>query len=216
MKKLIFILYSAVSTFSNAQQIQPKHTFNMELGLPNGMVNKPFKDIMQGLVAVAPYYQYTFKNTLAIAAGIKYCYFGVNQFRVPEKTLGGMHSAGSFIKISREKFYTDRFSADMGIKFGYTQNYFVTSKPLDTISTAKITRQVNAALIEPTIRLALVADDQVSYSLIVGYAFQGFKFGNEMIGFDSMMGYSDSDYNKTTSFLTVGFGFTYYFKERNL
>jgi hypothetical protein len=213
MRKLFILLILILPFCVTSQQIEPKHTFNIELGLPNGFANKPFKDIMQGLVAVAPYYQYTFKSSLAVAAGLRYSYFGVNQFRVPEKTLGGMHSPGAFIKVSREKFHTDRFSTDMGVKFGYTQNYFSTIQPLD--SNVRLLKQVNAVLIEPTIRLALVADDQVSYSFIIGYAFQGFKFKNDMIGFESLMGYSESDYRRTTSFLTIGFGFTYYFKERN-
>jgi hypothetical protein len=79
MIKLITCWLIILIGFSTAaQQIEPKHTFNIELGLPNGMVNKPFKDYMQGLINFAPYYQFTMKNSLSFGAGIRYSYFGVS------------------------------------------------------------------------------------------------------------------------------------------
>ena len=201
-------LYQSVLT----QTIEPKHTFNVELGLPNGMINKPFSQYMQGLVNVAPYYQYTMKNTLAFGMGIRYAYFGVNQFRVPMKTRGGMHSFGVFTKVSREKFHTERFSTDMGVKVGYTQNYFATDRNEDLYQSPY---QVNSILIEPTVELGLVADEQVSYSLVISYAFQGFAYQPHMIGLETFGGFEQKEFEKVTSYLTIGFGFTYYFKQKN-
>lgn len=194
-----------------AQQIEPKHTFNVEIGLPNGMVNKPFGDYMQGLVNVAPYYQFCLKNHIAFGAGVRYAYFGVNQFRVPLKTLGGMHSFGAFLKVSHEKFYSEKFAADLGVKVGYTQNYFVTNR---NDSLGQNPYQVNAFLVEPTAELSLLADEQVAYSLIISYAFQGFGFKPSMIGLETSGGYEPAEFSRPTSYLTVGFGFTYYFKEK--
>jgi hypothetical protein len=195
-----------------AQPVEPKHTFNVELGLPNGMVNKPFAQYMQGLVNVAPYYQYALKNHIAFGAGIRYAYFGVNQFRVPEKTLGGMHSFGAFIKAAHEKYHNDKFCTDIGVKVGYTQNYFKTDR---NELLGQNPYQVNALLIEPTVELSLHADEQVAYSLVISYAFNGFSYKPYMIGLDTFGGFSDHEYEKATSYLTVGFGFSYYFKDKN-
>ena len=213
MRKSLYILVFLFAVgVVKAQQIEPKHTFNVELGLPNAMTNKPFGDYMQGLVNVAPYYQFRLKNSIAFGSGIRYAYFGVNQFKVPQKTLGGMHSFGAFLKVSHEKFHTDRFSTDLGVKFGYTQNYFVTNRN-DSLNQNPY--QVNSILIEPTAEFSLVADEQVAYSLIVSYAFQGFAYKSNMIGLQTLGGYDQSEFQRVTSYLTIGFGFTYYFKDKN-
>lgn len=199
-----------ISVFNTESQvIEPKHTFNVELGLPNGFVNKPFKDIMQGLVNVAPYYQYAFKNHLTIGAGIRYSYFAINEFKVPQPVYGGMHSGGIFIKAGWEKFHTDRFATDLGVKIGYTQSYFDTDLN-DSIGNNPY--QVNSIYVEPSVGLILTADEFTSYRLFAAYAFQGFGYSPEMIGLETFGGYDPNDFDKTTSFLIIGFGFTYYFK----
>jgi hypothetical protein len=208
----LLILLLLFTRTSEAQEIELKHTFNVEIGLPNGMSNKPFANYMQGLVNVAPYYQYTLKNSISFGAGIRYAYFGVNQFRVPQKTLGGMHSFGVFTKVGHEKFYTERFSLDAGVKVGYTQNYFTTDR-LDDLGQNPY--QSNSVLVEPTIEFSLVADEQVAYSFVVSYAFQGFAYKPHMIGLQTLGGYSPSEISRVTSYLTVGFGFSYYFKRKD-
>lgn len=213
MKKVLPILILIVSMFQvSAQEIELKHTFNVELGLPNGFSNKPFGNYMQGLVNVAPYYQYTLKNSIAFGGGIRYTFFGVNQFRVPLKTLGGMHSFGIFTKVGHEKFYSDRFSVDAGVKLGYTQSYFITDRLEDQ---GQSPFQVNSTLVEPTVELSLVADEQVAYSFVISYAFQGFAYKPHMIGLNTSGGYDQSEFSKVTSYLTIGFGFTYYFKKKD-
>ncbi len=212
MKKLL-TYFGIIFTLSvYAQDIELKHTFNVEIGLPNGMTNKPFANIMQGLVNVNPYYQYTLANGIAFGGGVRYAYFGVNQFRVPQKTLGGMHSFGVFGKVAHEKFYTDRFSGDFGVKVGYTENYFNTDRNKNL---GQNPYKVTSVLVEPTAELSLLADEQVSYSLVVSYAFQGFSFKSNMIGLETFGGYDPSQFEKVTSYLTIGFGFTYYFKRKN-
>jgi hypothetical protein len=212
IKNVFILLFLFFVSSVEAQQIEPKHTFNVELGLPNAMTNKPFGSFMQGLVNVAPYYQFRLKNSIAFGGGVRYAYFGVNQFKVPQQTIGGMHSFGTFVKVAHEKFHTDRFSTDLGVKFGYTQNYFVTNRN-DTLGQNPY--QVNSVLIEPTAEFSLISDEQVAYSLIVSYAFQGFSFKPNMIGLETFGGFEQSEFKRITSYLTIGFGFTYYFKEKN-
>lgn len=205
-----FILFSVF--YSESQVIEPKHTFNVELGLPNGFANKPFKNIMQGLVNVAPYYQYAFPNHIVVGGGIRYAYFAVNEFKVPEPVFGGMHSGGIFVKAGWEKFHSERFATDIGIKVGYTQSYFLTDKN-DSIGVNPY--QVNSFYVEPTIGFILTADEFTSYRLFVSYAFEGFGYTPKMIGLETFGGYDPAEFNRTTAFLIIGFGFTYYFKPKN-
>jgi hypothetical protein len=205
-----FLLFLVMNT--SAQTIEPKHTFNVELGLPNGFVNKPFKNIMQGLVNAELYYQYAFRNQIIIGAGVRYSYFAINEFKVPVPVYGGMHSGGVFLKAGWEKFHTDRFATDLSLKFGYTQNYFDTDRN-DSIGGNPL--QVNSTYLEPSVSFILTADETSSYRLIIGYGFQGFGYKPSMIGLETFGGYDPKEFDKTTSFLIVGFGFTYYFKPKN-
>lgn len=213
MTKYLLIFLISLSVFKpEAQVIDPKHTFNIELGLPNGFVNKPFKNIMQGLVNVAPYYQYKINKQFAVGLGVRYSYFAINEFKVPKPTYGGMHTGGIFIKAAWEKFHTDHFATEVGVKFGYTQTYFVTDRN-DSIGVNP--RQVNSTYVEPCISLILTADERSSYRLVVSYAFQGFCFRPDLLGLETLGGYDESEFSKGTSFLIVGFGYTYYFKPKN-
>lgn len=215
MLRLLFILFLAISPYIlKAQAIDPKHTFNIELGLPNGFSNKPFKNIMQGLVNVAPFYQYAFKKQLVLGAGLRYSYFTINEFKITEPVNGGMHSAGIFLKAGWEKFHNERFATDLSVKFGYTQNYFVSDRS-DSSSIITTINQVNSTYIEPSIGFIVTVDEFSSYRLFIGYGFQGFGFRPNHIGLDSFGGYDPKDFNKSTSFLIVGFGYTHYFKPKS-
>jgi hypothetical protein len=195
----------------SAQVIEPKHTFNVELGLPNGFTNEPFKNIMQGLVNFSTYYQYDFKNHLTAGAGVRYGYFAINEFKVPKPVYGGMHSTGVFIKLGWEKFINDRFAIDLGVKVGYSQHYFDTDRN-DSAGNNPI--QLNSFYVDPTMGLILTADEVSSYRLFFSYASYGFGFKPSMIGLETFGGYDPSGFNKVTGFLIVGFGYTYYFKSK--
>ena len=213
MRLILTISFLCFCLFNTkAQTIEPRHTFNLELGLPNGMTNKPFKNIMQGLANVAPYYQFAFKNHLIIGAGLMYSYFTINEFKVPKKVYGGMHTGGAFVKVGWEKFHTERFATDFSIKIGYTQSYFDTDMN-------KVFGQnpyvAEAGYIEPTMGLILTADELTSFRFFIGYGLQGYAFQPYMIGLQTLGGYETSEFGKINGSLIAGFGFTYYFKPKN-
>lgn len=211
MRKLIVLLYltSFLSiSFVFSQAIDPDDSFTIELGLPNSFVNKPFMSIMQGLVAVSPMYQYTLNNHLSFGVGLHYTYFAVNEFRVPSKVYGGMHTVAGFLKLGHEKFWTDKFGTDFGVKFGYGQTIIST----DALKEDGIFyKRLNAPYLEPIIGLILASDVASAFRFTVGYAFYGFSYRPWLIGVDSNLGYSDKELKKLSSFLTVGFGYTHYF-----
>lgn len=190
--------------------IEPKHSFTLELGLPNSFTNKAFREIMQGLVHVSPYYQYAFKNGFALGLGGRYSYFAINEFRVPSKVFGGNHSVGGFVKIGHEKFYSELFAIDAGVKLGYAQNIFYSdllrSRGIDLISKSSI-------YIEPIIGFVLASSESDTYRLSLGYSFFNNSFKPWDIGYEdgNEIGYTAKELAPISSFLTVGFGYTHHF-----
>lgn len=194
---------------SSYDDITPKHSFTFELGLPVTTSNKPFQSMIQGLLNVAPYYQFSLKNHLTFGLGVNYSYFKANEFKTPEKVVGGIHNAGAFVKIGYEKFHSMRFGTDAGIKLGYASTIFSTDKNRAKDGPVVI----DGVYIEPNFALVLTASEFTSYRFVVGYTFQGYNFNTSQLGINSKGGYSDADFRKGTQFMTFGFGFTYYFKQ---
>lgn len=212
MKKGIYTLILVVFTWLHgsytAQDMEFDDSFVLELGLPNGFVNAPFKNIMQGVVYVSPMYQYTLRSGIMFGAGVHYSYFNINQFRINQKISGGMHNAAAFLKFGHEKFWTPSLATDIGVKVGFAQSAFVT----DTLKSMGITyNSKQSAYIEPNIGICLAADVNASFRLTLGYAFYGFGYKPWDIGINSDLGYSASELNKVSSYLIVGFGYSRYF-----
>jgi hypothetical protein len=193
----------------NAQFVEPKHTFNVELGLPNGVSNEAFESMMQGLISAAPYYQFDFANHLTIGAGMRYSYFTVNEFRVPLPVNGGVHSVGGFLKLGWQKFHSEIFATDISVKLGYMQQYFKTDRN-DSLGLNPL--KVNCFYIEPSFGLILMADEQNSYRFFASYGWSGFGFEPSMLGLESWGGIDPAESKKLTGALIIGFGYTHYFK----
>jgi hypothetical protein len=205
---LLILVFTVFHSFTEAQDMEIDDSFVFELGLPNGFVNAPFKNIMQGVVYVSPMYQYTLKSGILFGAGVHYSYFNINQFRINQNISGGMHNGAAFIKLGHEKFWTPGLATDIGVKAGFAQSAFVT----DTLKSMGITyNSKQSAYIEPNIGICLAADVNASFRLTLGYAFYGFGYKPWDIGINSNLGYSASELNKVTSYLIVGFGYSRYF-----
>ena len=205
---LILVVFAWLQGSYTAQDMEIDDSFVLELGLPNGFVNAPFKNIMQGVVYVSPMYQYTLRSGLMFGAGMHYSYFNINQFRINQKISGGMHNGAAFIKLGHEKFWTPSLATDIGVKAGFAQSAFVT----DTLKSIGITyNSKQSAYIEPNIGICLAADVNASFRLTIGYAFYGFGFKPWDIGINSDLGYSAIELNKLSSYLIVGFGYSRYF-----
>ena len=81
MRIRFIFLFILISSFLAAQSIEPDDAVTVELGLPNAALNKPYRSIMQGLVCISPYYQYSFKNHITLGLGLHYSYFAINEDR---------------------------------------------------------------------------------------------------------------------------------------
>lgn len=212
MRKWCFLfVLNCLAMHSTAQTTDVRHTYNLELSLPNSVSNKAFQDIMQGLVNASTYYQYTFKNGLNLGAGIRYTYFTINEFRVPEPVSGGLHSGAAFLKIGWQKFFNETLGLDVGIKTGYSQNYFLTNLN-DSIGTNPL--QINNVYAEPSLGLILMADERTSYRFYAGYGLQDFVFTPSLLGLSTNGGYVGDKVKSRSGYFLFGFGFTFYFSNK--
>ena len=214
MRLILYILIISLScSFSFSQKITPKYTFNVELGLPVPIANEPFKAVMQGLVGVSAYGQYTTPFHLNFAVGARYSLFTINEFKVLVALDGSIHTAAGFVKVGYDKFITDRFAIDFGVKVGYSLNSS-SVKELDPQGEiiARYNESNEAILVEPSLGLILSADEKNSYRFYIGYNTQGYGFKPGFIGLQSNSAWNPNGFNKLTQYLLIGFGYTYYFK----
>jgi hypothetical protein len=202
----LFCLLWSLRVFSQSA-IVPKGTFNVDLCLPEAIGNKSFKGLMQGLVYSSLYYQYRLKNTLAFGVGVHYSLANVNVIKAPNGVTGGMHSVGPFIKISQEKFHSDRFATDFGIKAGYSYNFMNTNLNVELGNTTP----VGSVNLTPMLGFILTADAANSYRFNIGYQILGFGFSPSRLGLNTNAGFDPDNFSVVTQSLIVGFGYTKYF-----
>jgi len=215
VKQIILSFFIVLSFFEvKGQKIEPKFTFNVELGLPVALANTPFNDVMQGLVGVSIYQQYSFPFHLNVGLGARYSLFTIDEFAVPDFVNGSMHTTGAFLKVGYDKFITEIFAIDFGVKLGYSLNFSSTRENDAEGDIIKRTNLQNESIhIEPTLGLILLADEKTSFRFTIGYDIQGTGFSPRFIGLNSDSNWDPNRYNSPTQYLVVGFGFTYYFRK---
>lgn len=212
MRKILLglLLVSFVSTSHAQTDFEPNGSFNLDIGLPNNITNYAFRELMQGLAMVTPSYQYAFNNSLAIGGGLRYGFFSINEFKNNIGLKGGLHQVGAFAKIGQEKYYGN-FGLDYGLRVGYTMNFFDTNKNKEELGKAL---SDGCLLFEPTIGIGLRSGENSAFRLIVAYAIQPFNFRPELVGVEQFSGMGEDKTKNLTSYLTVGFGYSYYFGKK--
>lgn len=209
MKRIRVLIFLILIQPVQAQDVFiPKTTFQVELALPNSIINKPFRDIMQGLGSLSLYGQYSFPFHVHLGAGVKYSLFLVNEFSVPSPVYGNLQSGTAFLKVGYDQFHTERFATDVGVKIGYSEHFFDTdlnkkngNNPL----------RINSPTVEGTIGLVLSTDERNSYRLVLGYGVHGYGFKPEYIGLPSNEGYDPKEFKRLSQYFILGFGYTLYF-----
>ena len=206
IRKLVIVV-TGLSCYPVYSQIgDDRLNFTMEAALPSGRANPAYRNYLNGLINAQPKLQYRFAKTLFVAAGARYSYYTVSEFKVPQKTTGGANTFGGFVEIGWTKWQTPRFGLEFSLKTGFAQHVFITGLTRETGI-----QRVTAPFVQPTISLVLAADEAVAYRWILGYNIDGFDFKPYHLGMNTMDGYSESDLSKPSQSLLVGFAFTYYF-----
>lgn len=188
--------------------IKPKHSYTIDFSVPISIANKPFKGVMQGFLRASASYQYSFKNKLNVGTGFNYTYFHINRFKISPQIVGGMHILNPFVKVGYENFFNERVGYDFGVKTGVSTVIFHSDSLQSNL-------KLQSNFIEPYIALALTADDHSSYKWMLAYNFLALKFTPDKIGDFVNEDYKVSEYARITRFISFGFCFTHYFKQRD-
>lgn len=203
---LFLVVFPADFQQLRAQIDDDKLNVTMELTLPSGRMNAPFRAYLNGLVNAQPKLQYKFADSWFAAVGPKYSYYTISEYKVPVKMNGGAHTYGGFLEAGWFSWQTPRLGLEIGVKGGVSQTAFVT----DLTRKSGIQR-VTAMYVEPTISFVLASDEAVAYRWIVAYNFTGYDFKPYHIGLQTNGGYSQADFNKPSQSFLIGFGMSYFF-----
>jgi hypothetical protein len=205
--RLLFLFFLSGSMHVDAQEIDPDDSFTFDLCLPNAVQNLPFQKVMQGLVHASAHYQYAFNSGFYMGLGAHYSYFAINEFRVTPKIYGGIHSAAAFLKTGHEKFWSERFGTDLGLRAGWVRSYVVS----DALTELGQSPQIREGIyFEPNMSFILTSDVNQSFRLTIGLPIYAYPFSPQLIGIEGNMGYDPLEFERNSSFLSVGFGYTYY------
>ncbi|MCC5923510.1 MAG: hypothetical protein JJT77_06975 [Crocinitomicaceae bacterium] len=190
---------------------EPSFSFRAEVGLPAALevsTNKGFRDLLTGIVNVSPFVQYTMENKFTVGGGLKYTMFNVNEFRNNFDLSGNIHMFSGFIKIGREEFF-GKLGVDYGVKFGYGINLFDTNFCREELGRANESYDF---MIEPGVSLIyMVNENSAFYIGQLAYAVHSFNFTPDKVCVTNFPGIGPDQLRNRTSYLTFGFGYSYYF-----
>jgi hypothetical protein len=179
-----------------------------EVNLPISSGNPLFKTWVQGLGGAGASARYRFQEQWVLGLGVQYSYFIINEFRVPEKIRGNAQFLSGYLEFGYEKNHNAVFSSSFTMRTGYSQIFFASSefKKKEIKNSA-----VEAFFIQPTMSLALMADEISSFRFSLGLAFQGFAMNPSRIAAVSTGGFALKDYRRNTNYVFIGLGYTHYF-----
>lgn len=196
---------------AQSNDFEPSLSFRAEVGLPAALelsTNKGFRDLLTGIVNVSPFVQYTLDNKYTIGGGLKYTMFNVNEFRNNFDLSGNIHLLSGFVKFGKEEFF-GKLGVDYGVKFGYGINFFDTNFCREELGRAN---QSYDFMIEPNVSLIyMVNENSAFYIGQLAYAVHSFNFTPDKVCVTNFPGIGPDDLNVRTSYLTFGFGYSYYF-----
>lgn len=207
IKVLVLIACFQVNTIYS-QMGKDQWSLTIDATLTSGVSSKLYKNYLNGLINTQPKLTYKFKNSLFLAAGVKYAYYTISEFKIPTKTTGGLHTYGGYLEFGFNQWKTEYFGIEAGVKVGYAEHQFITG--LTRISGPQ---KVQAMYFMPCFSLILRADEATSWRWIFGYNVDCYQFKTVHIGIPNDNTYSTRDRKGPAESIVVGFGFTRHFGE---
>jgi hypothetical protein len=192
---------------------EPDNSLRVEFGLPAPLevaTNRAFKDLLHGLVNVSVGLQHNIKNNATFGIGAKYVLFNVNEFRNNFNLSGTIHLIGAYGRAGYERFWGN-LGVDMGLKVGYMNHLSMTNFCEEELGRPKRSEGV---FFEPNFSMSLIVgeNENSAFNLFnIAYAFHSFRFTPDMVCVENFPGIESSALNTRTSYLTFGFGYTYFF-----
>jgi hypothetical protein len=210
----VFVLLISHTSISQSASIQPKGSFMVDVGIPTNEKNRAFDSVLEGLFNGGLGYQYNIYKGLTVGGGLKYSFFINDRFALNQTAgPGGMHIPAIYGKVGYEKFTTDRFSFNFGIRGGYSSMIMVNDSNIVNIGKPYFQESF---FIEPQLELLVTTEkgEPNGFSLVLGYAVYFSEFNPKFISRDKFIGMLPEDIEGFTRFFSLGFGYRHYFGAR--
>lgn len=208
---LSLLLSSTSLIWAQGEKVfEPTGSISIDVGIPAQGQNDAFGYVMNGLFNGGCNFQYNVWGGLTLGIGAKYSYFITNPFALNNaEWRGGVHMPSAYGKIGYERFITERFSLNVSARMGYTM--MVSTNDSCKVKLGKPFTE-SAFFLEPQIELLFTTEKESphGFSLVVGYVFNGARFGPDYLCLESIPNVLEEDYQGMTRFLSIGFGYRYY------
>ena len=211
---ICFSLLSGLETKAQEQTYEPKLSFGVDVGIPTLGRNKAFKQVMEGLFNGGLTLQYNVFKGATIGIGAKYSYFNLNTYLFNNANWkGGIHMPAPYVRLSYEKFTTERISLSAGVKIGYAA--MISANDSCKVKMGK-PYTVGALFFEPQVEVLMLTGKNSSdgFSFVMGYNFYLRDFTTDFLCIDNIPNLKSDSYQGITRFLSIGFAYRYYFGRR--
>lgn len=208
---VLCLLYSSNSSFAQSANIPQEGSLTVDIGIPTNEQNRAFDNVLEGLFNGGIGYQYNIHKGLTIGAGVKYSFFINDRFALNQTAgPGAMHIPAVYAKVGYERFTTDRFSFNFGLRGGYSSMIMVNDSNTVNLGGPYIHQSF---FVEPQLELLITSDkgEPNGFSLVLGYAIYFSEFNPDFISRDKFLGLLPEDNIGFTRFFSLGFGFRHYF-----
>lgn len=208
---VLSLFCSSNLALAQSANIPPKGSLTVDIGIPTNENNRAFDNVLEGLFNGGVGYQHNVHKGLTIGLGAKYSFFINDRFALNQTVgVGAMHIPAIYAKVGYEKFTTDRFSFNFGLRGGYSSMVMVNDSNTVSIGGPYIHQSL---FVEPQLELLITSDkgEPNGFSLVLGYAIYFSEFNPKFISRDKFLGLSPEDSIGFTRFFSLGFGFRHYF-----
>lgn len=212
-KYLLFgwLLFCCTTSLYAQRFYDPKGSFSIDLGIPTAENSPVFELCQEGLFNGGLGYQYNVYNGLTLGGGAKYSFFVNDRFALNQTIgTGGLHVPAVYLKVGYEKFTSDRFSFNFSIRGGYTNFIAINDSTKANLGGSYV---VDAFFVEPQMELLLTTElnEPHAFSFVLGYSIYFQEYTTDFVSRDKFIGVLDEDTKGNIRFLSIGFGYRYYF-----
>lgn len=204
------LLLGATNSHAQEKTFQPTGSISIDMGIPAKGKNVSFGNVMNGLFNGGITYQYNVFGGLTLGIGAKYSFFVINPFALNNANWGGgLHVPSVHAKLGYERFITERFSLNVGMRAGYSMMVSANDS-CKAHNNGPYTE--STFFLEPQIELLLLTSKNASggFSFVLGYDFLFTEFGPRYLCIQNIPNSVEEHYQGITRFLSIGFGYRYY------
>ncbi len=201
-------------SFAQEKRFEPKGSFGVDAGIPTLGRNYAFRHVMEGLFNGGISLHYNLFKGFTLGGGVKYSFFNINTYALNNsKWKGGLHMPAPYLRLSFERFTTERISISAGVKVGYAAMISINDSCKNATGEAVI---LGSLFFEPQVEaLMLVGPSSADgFSFVLGYNIYARPFTPGFLCMSELPNLEAEDYVGFTGFLSIGFGYRYYFGRR--